>query len=177
MRGYNVPKYLFLLLLSFVLSGCQNQPGNHKDQQAREKASIYITALEQELQVMDSLSSKAIAPLISEYSVPRGETYAALNEKFQQAKRQLSAAAVMLEDKVIPADLPKQVREELLAARDDLLRAYRAKLKSLDQLKNYQQTQQTYLFDQYRKLSDESVTLTQEAKAYINNAKRLAEPN
>lgn len=170
-------KYALILLSIFILCGCNLQSGNQPDHQTREKVASFITALEQELQVMDSLSSRAISPLISENSTLHGETPAAITEKFQRAKRQISAAAIMLEEKVIPVQVPTLVRDELLVAQNDLLRAYRIKLKSIDILKEYQATKKPYLLDQYRNLSAESAATGQEAKSCISKARKLAETN
>jgi hypothetical protein len=173
----NMKKYFIIAVVLLMSSGCQNQSTSSPTDAVSAEAARYITQFEQELQSMDSLNSKAVSDLLAEAVAPKGQqqTSAVFSEKLQQAKRQIAAATLLLEEKEIPVQIPKGVREELLAARDDLLRTYRIKLKSLELLKEYQKQHQPYLLEQYRALATESANVMQEARSYITNARKLAQ--
>lgn len=168
-------KCILVLMSIFCLCGCQKQPAKQANFQQRENLNRYIAAFEQSLQEIDTLNSRALYPLLSKTQEHNEDSRNVIIERFQHAKGQFSAASIMLQEKEIPVEIPKTVRDELLAAKDRLSRAYRIKLKSLDLLREYRLKNYPYLLEKYRRLSDESAAMIQESKLCISKARKLSE--
>jgi hypothetical protein len=164
------------LLFPLILLGCNSAPIEKTAASDRLETDRYIALIEKEILSMDKATNKAITPLVSGTinSASHKKRLTIINEQLKSARNQVETASQLFESKEISTRLPKNIRYELIEARDNAHRAYQIKLKSLDHLARFLKIQDPYALQEYKKLSGEAKHKLDEATASLNKAHATA---
>jgi hypothetical protein len=174
------PAQTVVALFMTILAGCTGSPIDTSHPTQQFQTATYLDTADEEMQRADRLVSRAVGALLTE-ALPEsgGERPEMMSvEQVKRATKQIDAASQLLKARRYPPELPRSVHEELLAIRDSMLAAYRIKQKSLAILKKHLIHGDSYLMDEYRRLSQQSKTRQDEAHARLAGLKaRFAPPN
>lgn len=163
-----------------ILAGCTGSPIDTSHPTQEFQTASYLDTVDEELQQSDRLVSRAVGALLTEALPGAGGERLEMTsvEQVKRATKQIDAASQLLKARQYPPELPRGIREELFAVRDNMLAAYRIKQKSLAILKKYLIHRDPYLMDEYRKLSQQSNKRQDEAHARLAGLKaRLRTPH
>lgn len=148
-----------------ILAGCNNSMFGTSPPDQEQLAATYLDMVDVEMQQSDRLVSRAVGSLLTEVLPGAGRELPDKSsvEKVKLATKQIDAVSQVLKVRRYPSGLPREIREELLTIRDNMLEAYRIKQKSLAIIKKYIIRREPYLMDEYRRLSQQSSKKQDEA--------------
>lgn len=169
----NLAQKTLVMLVMTILTGCNNATFGTSQPDQEQQTATYLDMVDAEFQQSDRLVSRAVGSLLTEVlpGAGRGLPDKSSVETVKRATKQIDAVSHVLKARRYPSGLPRRIREELLAIRDNMLEAYRIKQKSLAILKKYLIRRDPYLMDEYRRLSQQSSKKQDEAHARFANLK------
>lgn len=169
----NLKKTSLVTLLMAILAGCNGSMFDTSPPDQEQQTATYLDMVDVELQQSDRLVSRAVGSLLTEVlpGTSRELPDKSSVDKVKRATEQIDAVSQVLKARRYPSELPRRIREELLAIRDNTLEAYRIKKKSLAILKKYLIRRDPYLMDEYRRLSQQSSKKQDEAHSRFASLK------